>query len=108
MRSVDYATMPTLQHEGLMPQQKPKTTARTDAWLNILGGVERVIEGTLAEASRREQAFSQADGALSSTLPRLAQSSDRWSGLWMRSAEAEKELSNAETALATAENPLRE
>jgi hypothetical protein len=92
-----------------MSRQNPKTTGRVDAWIALLSGVESALERTLTEVSRREQAVADRTGeSRSNWLARLAESSQRWSGLWLRSADSEKELAKAENSLLTAEQSLRQ
>ena len=91
-----------------MSRQAIKPTSRSAGWIEILSGVENMIERTLAEASRREEMFaSRLEPGESTCFSRLAKSSERWSGLWLRSANGEEVLSTAEKALAAVENDLR-
>lgn len=91
-----------------MSRQKLTSTGRSEAWIEILTGVENALEITLNEVARREQALSARPATdRSDTSSRLARCSERWQGLWLRSADGEKELSNAEAVLATAEESLR-
>ena len=101
-----------------MSHQEVKTTNRSEAWIEILTGVENALETTLDEVARREQTLSvrpdpprltEKPGRLHPTwLSRLALCPEQWQGLWLRSAESEKDLSNAEAVLAAAEGSLRQ
>ena len=85
-----------------------KPTPRAEAWIDVLGGVEAILEQRLADVSRREAACAATDTNGPTHAAAIAKASERWAGLWVRSAEGEKVFGVAESALATMENELRE
>lgn len=85
---------------------KQKLTARSTAWLEMLSGVEGVIDKALAEVAEHEARFATA-ARDEPNYTELARFSERWQGLWLHTGQAEKELDRAEAALLDAEKDLR-